>query len=196
MNIILASTSRYRRALLERLRFDFRCVAPDVDETPVAGELPLDLATRLSRAKAREVANRFPAAMVIGSDQVASIDGRTAIGKPGSFEAARAQLRASSGTAVTFYTGVALNCAARGMERFHVELFSVQFRELSDRQIESYLRREQPYDCAGSFKAEGLGIALFEKMVGDDPSSLEGLPLIRLNQMLLREGLDALVPGT
>tara|TARA_R110002049_G_scaffold198089_2_gene368071 strand:- start:501 stop:1091 length:591 start_codon:yes stop_codon:yes gene_type:complete len=195
MDIILASTSPYRRSLLERLQFDFRCVAPEVDEAATAGELPGDLAARLSRAKARVVADRFPNALVIGSDQVASIDGHTIIGKPGSFEAARTQLRASSGKRVTFYTGIALCCIAQGLEQFHVEPFSVWFRELSDAQISNYLRREQPYDCAGSFKVEGLGIALFAQLLGNDPTSLEGLPLLKLNEMLLDEGLDVLLLG-
>tara|TARA_B110000503_G_scaffold32105_2_gene52113 strand:- start:4535 stop:5116 length:582 start_codon:yes stop_codon:yes gene_type:complete len=191
MDIILASTSPYRRALLERLQFDFRCIAPDVDEEPVPGESPCDLAQRLSRAKAHTVAELHPNALVIGSDQVASIDDRK-IGKPGNFEAAKAQLQLSSGRDVQFYTGVALACRARGLERFHVEPFNVRFRILSEAQITQYLEREQPYDCAGSFKVEGLGIALFEQMVGNDPTSLEGLPLIKLTELLAAAGLDIL----
>ncbi len=191
MDIILASTSPYRRALLERLQFDFRCIAPDVNEEPVPGESPCGLAQRLSRAKAHAVAELHPDALVIGSDQVASIDDRK-IGKPGSFEAAKAQLQLSSGKDVHFYTGVALVCRARGLERFHVEPFNVRFRILSEAQITQYLQREQPYDCAGSFKVEGLGIALFEQLAGNDPTSLEGLPLIKLTELLAAAGVDIL----
>ena len=191
MDIILASTSPYRRRLLERLQLDFRCIAPQVDEDTLAGEPPQAMAARLSLQKAQAVARLHPGALVIGSDQVASIDDQK-IGKPGNFENATAQLTASSGREVIFYTGIALVCAAQGFEQFHVEPFTVRFRELSATQIANYLRREQPYDCAGSFKAEGLGIALFEQLAGNDPSSLEGLPLIKLNELLANAGVEVL----
>jgi septum formation protein len=191
MDIILASTSPYRRVLLERLQLGFRCIPPKVDEEPNSNETPSSLAERLARSKAQAVANLHPDALVIGSDQVASIDGLT-IGKPGNFENAKAQLQMSSGREVRFYTGIALVSQARGLERFHVEPFGVRFRVLTDAEIEKYLLREQPYDCAGSLKAEGLGIALFEQLTGNDPTSLEGLPLIKLNEMLAEAGVDVL----
>ena len=193
MDIILASTSPYRRRLLERLHIDFRCLPPETDEEQLAGEAPAEMATRLARAKARSIARLHPNALVIGSDQVAALDGEI-MGKPGSHEAARCQLRASSGRRVTFYTGVTLIAGATGFERFHVEPFSVHFRELSDKNIENYLRLEQPYDCAGSFKCEGLGIALFERLAGNDPTSLEGLPLIALTSLLSEAGVSVLGP--
>ncbi len=191
MDIILASTSPYRKALLQRLQIPFRCVAPGAEETRMPGEAPAAMAARLALAKARSVAQQHPQALVIGSDQVAALDDRV-MGKPGSHAAARAQLAASSGREVAFHTGLALVCNARGLEQFHVEPFSVQFRTLTETQIEGYLRREQPFDCAGSFKCEGLGIALFTRLCGDDPTSLEGLPLISLVQLLAATGLDVL----
>ncbi len=191
MDIILASTSPYRRRLLERLQLSFRCVAPEVDEVPLPEELPALTAQRLARLKARSVAERYPDAVVIGSDQVASVEG-SILGKPGNFEKATTQLRMSAGREVRFDTAVALICLARGVERFHVEPFNVRFRTLSAEQIATYLRREQPYDCAGSIKVEGLGIALLERLIGSDPTSLEGLPLIKLTELLLEQGLDVL----
>jgi septum formation protein len=191
MDIILASTSPYRKLLLERLQVSFRCVAPDTDETPQPGEQPADLADRLARAKARSVATIFPEALVIGSDQVASVDGQM-LNKPGSQEVAAAQLRASAGKEVQFFTGLALVCVNGGLENVHVEPFSVHFRQLSDAQITNYLHRERPYDCAGSFKIEGLGIALFDSLEGKDPTSLEGLPLIALTRMLQDAGVQIL----
>lgn len=191
MDIILASTSRYRRSLLERLQLGFRCIPPEVDEQRNPNEAPGNLAKRLALKKAQAVASLYPDALVIGSDQVASIDG-SIIGKPGNFENATAQLQRSAGREVTFYTGIALVSRARGFERLHVEPFSVLFRVLTDTQIANYLHREQPYDCAGSFKAEGLGIALFEKLSGNDPTSLEGLPLIKLSELLASAGVDVL----
>jgi len=193
MDLILASTSPYRRRLLERLGIPFRCVAPDVDETALPGEAPQALVARLSVAKARAVARTWPEALVIGSDQVAVLDGAV-MGKPGDHDSARRQLRASAGREVRFLTGVALVADARQLETFHVEPFSVHFRELGDKNIENYLLREQPYDCAGSFKCEGLGIALFEGMTGRDPTSLEGLPLIALTSLLAAAGIDVLSP--
>jgi len=149
------------------------------------------MAARLALAKARVIAAQNPDALVIGSDQVAAIGDRV-MGKPGDHQAALAQLRASSKNKVVFYTGLALVTASAGFERFHVEPFNVVFRELSEQAIQNYLIRERPYDCAGSFKCEGLGIALFERMQGDDPTSLEGLPLIALTTLLGRAGIDVL----
>lgn len=192
MNIILASTSPYRRALLARLVPEFECIPPQVDETPLQGEAPGDLAGRLATAKAQAVASRFPDALVIGSDQVASLDGDIR-GKPGTAEAAMAQLRASSGRHVTFQTGLAV--IAPGASLTHVEPFHVHFRELSEDDIAGYVTREPALDCAGSFKAEGLGIALFTRLEGADPTALEGLPLIALTGMLREAGINILDPG-
>lgn len=191
MDIILASTSAYRRRLLERLQLSFSCIPPEVEEIFVAGEMPAAMAQRLALLKAQSVAERYPGAVVIGSDQVAFIEG-SVLGKPGSFDKAKAQLRSCSGRCVQFYTAVAVVCLDRGLERLHVEPFSVLFRVLNDIQISNYLRREQPYDCAGSFKIEGLGIALFESLTGNDPTSLEGLPLLKLTELLTEVGLDIL----
>ena len=191
MDIILASTSPYRRQLLQRLHIAFRCLAPGVDESPLPGEGPDALARRLAGAKAQAIAADHPGAVVIGSDQVASVDGHI-MGKPGTHEAAVMQFRASSGREVRFHTALAVLCLERGFEQFHVEPFSAHFRRLSDRSIEDYLLREQPYDCAGSFKCEGLGIALFEGLRGNDPTSLEGLPLIALTALLGRAGVAIL----
>ena len=191
MDLILASTSPYRQKLLERLQLPFRCVAPDTDESSHPGEQPPALAGRLARAKAQSIAGDYPDAIIIGSDQVASLNG-SLMGKPGTHEAAVKQLKASSGQQVRFHTGVALACATRQLDWFHVEPFTAHFRQLTDSTIEDYLRREQAYDCAGSFKCEGLGIALFERLEGDDPTSLEGLPLIALTGLLTRAGLSIL----
>lgn len=191
MDIILASTSPYRKQLLERLQLRVRCVPPGIEESNLPGEPPATMAQRLAQSKARAVAGHYPAAIVIGSDQVASIDGHI-LGKPGNFDNARMQLVRSSGRTVQFHTGVSILCLDRGLERFHVEPFQARFRVLNDAQIADYLHREQPYDCAGSFKAEGLGIALFEGLTGNDPTSLEGLPLIALTDLLMTAGLDVL----
>ena len=191
MNIILASTSPYRRRLLERLQLPFRCVSPETDETPLPDEAPAALAVRLARAKAESIARLQPGALIIGSDQVASIEG-SIMGKPGNFNSASAQLRSSSGREVVFYTAIALIAPNRDQERFHVERFCVRFRALSDSQIANYLHREQPYDCAGSFKAEGLGISLFSEVRSNDPSSLIGLPLIGLCSGLKRFDIKVL----
>ena len=191
MDIILASTSPYRRRLLERLQLSFSCISPEVEEISLSGEMPAAMAKRLALLKAQSVAERYPDAVVIGSDQVAFIEG-SILGKPGSFDRAKAQLRSCSGRAVQFYTAVAVVCLDRGLERLHVEPFNVRLRVLNDIQISNYLRREQPYDCAGSFKIEGLGIALFESLTGNDPTSLEGLPLIKLIELLTEVGLDIL----
>ena len=189
--LVLGSTSRYRRALLERLGTPFDVAAPDVDESPLAGERPAQTALRLSEAKARAVAARFPDALVIGSDQVADCDG-SPIGKPGDRERARAQLRALSGRTVVFHTGVALVDARSGRCRSELVDIASTFRALSDGEILAYLDREQPWDCAGSVRSEGLGIALFERIASDDPSALVGLPLITVARMLRAEGVDVL----
>jgi len=193
--LILASTSRYRRELLQRLALDFDAVAPDVDETPRPGEAPAALACRLALAKAEAVALCHPDAIVIGSDQVADLDG-TPIGKPGDHARATAQLRAMRGRTVVFQTAVAVVCRARGYAEAALASVSVRFRALGDDEIEHYLRTEQPYDCAGSAKAETLGIALLEAIDSDDPTALIGLPLIRTCALLRRAGLDPLRPAT
>jgi len=189
--LILASTSPYRRELLERLRLPFTVQAPQVDETPLPGETPAELALRLALAKARAVAALRPDAVVIGADQVADLDGAP-IGKPGSHERAVQQLRAMSGRRVVFQTAVAVVRAARGYERALLAPVQVRFRELDDAEIEHYLRLEQPYDCAGSAKCETLGIALLEAIESDDPTALVGLPLIRTCALLREAGLAPL----
>ena len=189
--LLLASTSPYRRELLARLCLPFETVSPEVDEAAGADEAPADLVRRLSQAKARAGARRQPASLVIGSDQVAVI-GDEILGKPDTHAAAHAQLSRLSGEVVTFLTGLALYNDASGRMQSDVVPFRVHFRTLTASQIEHYLEREQPYDCAGSFKSEGLGIALFERMEGDDPTALIGLPLIRLVKMLEKEGLAVL----
>ena len=186
--LILGSTSRYRRELLERLRLPFDVAAPDVDETPEPGEAPRALALRLALTKARAVAAQHPQAVVIGSDQVADLDG-LALGKPGSHERAVQQLRQMRGKTVLFQTAVAVVCAASGFEQVELAAVEVRFRALSDSEIERYLRAEQPYDCAGSAKSEGLGIALLDAIHSDDPTALVGLPLIRTCRMLRAAGL-------
>lgn len=193
MDLILASTSPYRRDLLERLQLPFTCIAPETDECPLPGESPRALAGRLALAKARAVAMRHPADLVIGSDQVACIAGEP-VGKPGSHEKAALQLRASSGGIVEFFTGLALSGRDAGIEECEIVAFRVHFRPLSEAMIEDYLHREKPYDCAGSFMCEGLGIALFSKMEGSDPTALQGLPLITLTSMLQRAGVPVLMP--
>jgi septum formation protein len=185
--LILASTSPYRKELLERLGLPFDTVAPWVNEERHPGEAPRDLVLRLAEAKARAVAVEHPEALIIGSDQVAVNNGDI-LGKPGTHERATAQLKRASGRRVTFLTGLCLLSSATGHCQVDLARFTVYFRTLTDAQIESYLRREQPYSCAGSFTSEGLGIALFERMEGDDPTALIGLPLIRLVQMLEQAG--------
>ena len=189
--VILGSTSRYRRELLSRLRLTFDTASPDVDETPQAGETPQALALRLALAKARDVARRFPEAVVIGSDQVADLDGEP-LGKPGTHERAVAQLQHMRGKTVVFQTAVAVICQATGFEQIDLAPVRVVFRDLDDGEIERYLRAEQPYDCAGSAKSEGLGIALLARIDNDDPSALVGLPLIRTCQMLRAAGVKIL----
>ncbi|NBS46649.1 MAG: septum formation inhibitor Maf [Betaproteobacteria bacterium] len=191
--VILASTSRYRRELLERLQLPFRVESPEVDETPAPGESPKALALRLARAKAHAVAQRHPQAVVIGSDQVADLDGQ-ALGKPGTHARAVGQLQRMRGQTVVFQTAVAVLCVATGYESVDLAAVKVRFRALSDAEIEAYLRAEQPYDCAGSAKSEGLGIALLDEIVNDDPSALVGLPLIRTARMLREAGIPLLAP--
>jgi septum formation protein len=188
LRVVLASTSRYRKELLERLGIRFESIAPDCDETPLAAELPAATALRLSALKARSVASRFPDALIVGSDQVAEMGGQP-MGKPGNHENAVRQLRALSGKAADFHTAVSLLNAASGEIQSQVVACRVVFRPLSDEKIEAYLRRERPYDCAASAKAEGLGIALIERIETEDPTSLIGLPLIALTAMLERAGL-------
>ncbi len=189
--LILASTSRYRRELLERLRLPFLVIAPQVDETPGDGEAPAALAQRLAQAKAAAVSAVHPHAIVIGSDQVADLDG-VAIGKPGTHERATQQLRAMSGRAIVFHTAVSVSCRSRGFEAIALVPVTVRFRSLSPVEIERYLRAEQPYDCAGSAKIETLGIALIEALQSDDPTALIGLPLIQTCALLRRAGIDPL----
>ena len=189
--LILASTSRYRRELLQRLRLPFEVLSPGVDETPLPGEAPAALALRLALAKARAVAALRPTAVVIGSDQVADLDG-LAIGKPGTHERATEQLRWLSGRQAVFQTAVAVVRVDSAFEQVVLAPVSVRFRALSDAEIEHYLRAEQPYDCAGSAKCETLGIALLESINSDDPTALVGLPLIRTCALLRAAGLDPL----
>jgi septum formation protein len=191
--LILASTSRYRRELLERLRLPFEVVAPQTDEAPLPTEAPAALALRLALAKAHAVAALHPGAVVIGSDQVADLDGQ-ALGKPGNHERATAQLRLMRGRRVVFQTGVAVVRADTGFAQAMLAPVTVSFRALSDAEIEHYLRTEQPYDCAGSAKCETLGIALLDAIDSDDPTALVGLPLIRTVRMLREAGLNPLQP--
>ena len=189
--LILASTSPYRRSLLERLGLGFSVCSPEVDETPRPGETPTALVRRLSEAKARAGAAQAGPGLVIGSDQVAVV-GNEVLGKPGNAERACGQLERLSGQRVVFLTGLCLFNSVEDRLQLDVVPFSVVFRHLSSTQIEDYVRREKPFNCAGSFKSEGLGIALFERMEGDDPTALIGLPLIRLVGMLETEGVTVL----
>ena len=189
--LILGSTSRYRHELLSRLGVPFEAVAPNVDETPRPGEKPAELALRLAMAKARDVAQRHPEAVVIGSDQVADLAGEP-LGKPGTHERAVAQLRRMRGQTVVFQTALAVVCVATGFEHSDIAAVRVVFRDLSEGEIERYLRAEQPYDCAGSAKSEGLGIALLERIDNDDPTALVGLPLIRTCRMIRAAGVRLL----
>lgn len=189
--LILGSTSRYRRELLERLRLPFTVQAPNVDETPKPGETPAELALRLALAKARAVAAAHPDAVVIGSDQVADVDGHP-IGKPGNHAGAVAQLRQMSGRSVVFQTAVAVVRHDTGFECAQLAPVRVRFRDLTTAEIEHYLQLEQPYDCAGSAKCETLGIALLSGIDSDDPTALIGLPLIRTSELLRQAGLDPL----
>jgi len=189
--LVLASSSPWRRQLLERLGLPFLCQSPDIDETPLPGETVRATALRLSEAKARALAGAYPDALVIGSDQVASLHDRP-IGKPGNHAQACQQLAAQSGQVVDFHTGLCLLDTASGLCRSVIETTRVHFRPLSEAHIEHYLRAEQPYGCAGSFRAEGLGIALFERIESRDPTALVGLPLIALCGLLKEAGMDVL----
>ena len=190
-SLVLASTSIYRRALLERLRLPFEVAKPEVDESPLPGETPATLALRLAQAKAKAVAPLYPKALIIGSDQVAVLDG-IPISKPGNHENAVAQLRAMRGKAIKFLTALAIYNSANDQIVSRLVPFTVEFRNVSDECIERYLRTEQPYDCAGSAKSEGLGIALIRRMSGDDPNALVGLPLIALVDLLEEQGFSVL----
>ena len=185
--LVLGSTSPYRRELLQRLQIPFEVAAPEVDETPLLHEMPDALAARLALAKAHAVARNFPQAVVIGSDQVADLDG-LALGKPGNHERAVIQLRQMRGQTVIFQTAVAVVCLESGFEQTALAAVHVKFRDLSDAEIENYLQAEQPYDCAGSAKSEGLGIALLESIDSDDPTALIGLPLIRTCRLIQAAG--------
>ena len=189
--LILASTSSYRKELLQRLRLPFSVHASHVDETPLPNEAPQDLACRLALAKAQSVAALHPQAVVIGSDQVADLDGQ-ALGKPGNHARAVAQLQTMRGKTVIFQTAVAVVCVASGFAQTELAQVKVKFRDLTDAQIEAYLLAETPYDCAGSAKSEGLGIALLERIDNDDPTALIGLPLIRTCQMISAAGVQVL----
>jgi len=189
--LILASSSIYRRELLERLQIPFTCHAPEVDETPLNGELPQQTALRLAQQKARKIAESQPTALIIGCDQVATLDDLQ-LGKPLTHDNAVRQLRLMRGREVTFHSALCLYNAATGSMQAEAVPYIVRFRNLDDQQIERYLLKEQPYHCAGSAKSEGLGIALIEYMHGDDPNALIGLPLIRLVGMLHNEGVDVI----
>lgn len=191
MRLVLASTSPYRRELLSRLVVPFEIAAPDIDETPLAGESPDDTAQRLSVLKAQAVAEQFPDALIIGSDQVALLEGRQ-LGKPGTHEKAVAQLRAMRGKALEFHTALTLLNAATGRTQTANVPVRLVMRDYSDAQIEAYLRKDQPYNCCGSARSESLGIALIARYETEDPNALVGLPLIKLTEMLANEGLDVL----
>lgn len=186
--LVLGSTSPFRRELLTRLGISFVCDKPEVDEAAESSESPEQLVIRLAESKARDVGERHPGALVIGSDQVACIEGAI-LGKPGGREAAIDQLCRAAGKVVTFYTGLCLLNTATDRIQICCEPFRVHFRNLDQEQIARYVDKEQPFNCSGSFKSEGLGISLFERLEGDDPNALIGLPLIRLIDMLGREGI-------
>ena len=189
--LILGSSSRYRKELLSRLNIPFEVAAPEVDETPHINETPRDLALRLALAKARAVASKYPEAVVIGSDQVADLEGQ-ALGKPGNHANAVKQLQRMRGKTVIFQTALSVICLATGFEQTDLAAVKVTFRDLTDAEIESYLKAEEPYDCAGSAKSEGLGIALLAAIDNDDPTALVGLPLIRTCHMLSAAGVKLL----
>jgi len=186
--LILASSSIYRRELLSRLQLPFTCIAPEVDESALTHELPQQTALRLAQVKARKVGLSHRQSLIIGCDQVATLD-NIQLGKPGDHENATVQLRLMRGREVVFHSALCLYNPTTDRMQTEVVPYTVKFRELSDAQIENYLRKEQPYNCAGSAKSEGLGIAIIERMVGDDPNALIGLPLIKLVNMLQNEGI-------
>lgn len=189
--LVLASSSPYRRTLLDKLQLPYRCHSPDIDESPLPGETPQQLVMRLAEKKARAVATIYPDAIIIGSDQVAVIN-ENIIGKPGNRENAIQQLQQASGKRVTFLTGLTVLNTSNNSIQTETIPFHVHFRLLNKQMIENYIDKESPLDCAGSFKSEGLGIVLFEKLEGDDPNALIGLPLIRLTSMLSHCNISAI----
>jgi len=191
MKLVLASSSPFRKTLLEKLQLDFQCDSPDIDETPMMNESIKDMVKRLAESKAQALAKSHPDSLIIGSDQSASLHGQV-LHKPGSFENAFKQLKAASGQTITFYTGLCLLNTQTHEAETICEPYIVKFRTLSDAEIENYLNREKPFNCAGSFKSEALGISLFESMQGDDPNTLIGLPLIQLCRMLKNQGLSVI----
>ena len=195
MKLVLGSTSPFRNSLLKRLHIDFECASPDIDETPIDGEnietMVMRLAERKAEAVSAQLADEPEGALIIGSDQSAVLNGEP-LNKPGNFENAVKQLQAASGQRIVFQTGLCLLNTQTNRKQTLCEPYTVVFKELTSSMIENYLRKEEPYNCAGSFKSEGLGIALFEKFEGEDPNSLIGLPLIKLTQMLKNEGIDIL----
>ncbi len=191
MKIILASSSSYRKELLKKLKIDFSTQSPEIDESKIDGETAQELVARLALGKAQKIAQTEDNALIIGSDQVAVID-ENILGKSGNADNAFAQLKQSSAKVVNFYTGLCLLNSKTGDYQLEVVPFKVHFRKLSDAEIKGYIEREQPFNCAGSFQAEGLGVALFEKLEGDDPNTLIGLPLMRLSAMLTKQGINVL----
>ena len=189
--LILASSSIFRRELLQKLQIPFSCISPNVDETTLENEKPYETALRLAQDKARKIGSEYPHALIIGCDQVATLDGEQ-LGKPLNHTNATKQLKMMRGREVTFHSALCLFNAATGNMQAEVVPYLVRFRELTDAQIENYLAKEQPYHCAGSAKSEGLGVALIERMVGDDPNALIGLPLIKLITMLNNEGVSVI----
>ena len=187
--LILASSSPYRRELLARLQLDFECDSPDIDESALTDESAEQLVQRLALEKSRAVATRQPNSLIIGSDQAAVLADGTVLGKPGTADKAVQQLMAASGSRVIFLTGLCLLNSETGKSQLCCEQYAVQFRTFTEDMARRYVEKEQPLNCAGSFKSEGLGITLFEKFIGDDPNSLIGLPLIRLTRMLEEEGI-------
>ncbi|MDR2224383.1 MULTISPECIES: Maf family protein [Providencia] len=191
-SIILASTSPYRQSLLKKLGLPFLASPPNIDESPVLNESAQALVMRLSHAKAAALAKQYPQHLIIGSDQVCVIDGKI-VGKPHTFENAFKQLKAASGNKITFYTGLCLLDSATGKFNLQCELFDVYFRQLTDQEITNYLYKEEPFQCAGSFKSEGLGITLFDRLDGRDPNTLIGLPIILLLDMLRQHDVNPLL---
>lgn len=191
MKLVLASSSPFRKTLLEKLNLTFTCDSPDIDETPLKDESIEEMVKRLSEAKARALAKQHPNALIIGSDQSAALNGQV-LHKPGNYEVAFEQLKAASGQTITFYTGLCLHNSKTGKSETVCEPFIVTFRDLQDTEIENYLKAEEPYNCAGSFKSEALGISLFESMRGDDPNTLIGLPLIQLCRMLKNNAMPVI----
>jgi MAF protein len=191
MKLVLASTSPFRKALLDRLQVPYTCDSPDIDESPLAAETIEQMVTRLACEKARAVADRHPDALIIGSDQSAILEGEI-LTKSGNFDNAVRQLRNASGKRIVFHTGLCLLNSVTGEKQSACVPYTVEFRELTDAMIEQYLKKERPYNCAGSFKSEGLGITLFKRFEGEDPNALIGLPLIKLTEFLENEGFDVL----